>query len=46
MKLLLLLTMASLFVSCASQDRKIAAQEEESLSQTERIGEFGAGYRH
>lgn len=46
MKLLGLLMILSMFVSCASQDRQIASQEEESLQKTERVGEFGPGFSH
>lgn len=46
MKILSILTLAMLFVSCASQDRKIASEDRSDLYQLERAGDFGPGYRN
>lgn len=46
MKLLVMMMLSLMFVSCASQDRQIASEDEQALYQTERTREFGAGFRH
>jgi hypothetical protein len=45
MKLLALLIMSAMFVSCASTDRQVASQGQEEQQQFERSG-FGPGYQH
>jgi hypothetical protein len=45
MKLLLLLTVSCMFVSCANYDRQIASQEEDKFQKMERVGDYSSSYR-
>lgn len=45
MKYLALATLIFILSSCSSVNRKIASEEVETLQHTERMGDYGAGYR-
>jgi hypothetical protein len=45
MKVLLLLIVSSMVVSCANYDRQIASEDQDQFQKLERVGDYSSGYR-